>query len=148
MSSSSVPFDPTSQVVLSTVPVIQWEDAMQQVGDDEEFLRELLNDLRNETDTQLATIAAIIQSPQDAPYHRIMRAAHVIKGAAANLMCGQLRQASYNLEQAASRAHDAAANSPNHTIAPPEYNTAVQTCYNDMQQARQQLLVYLQSIGV
>ena len=34
---------------------------MQQVGDDEEFLRELLNDLRTEIDTQLGNIAAIIQ---------------------------------------------------------------------------------------
>ena len=34
---------------------------MQQVGDDEEFLRELLNDLRIEIETQLGHIAAIIQ---------------------------------------------------------------------------------------
>ena len=54
-------FDPTSQIPISTIPVISWEDAMQQVGDDEEFLRELLNDLRTEIDTQLSNIAAIIQ---------------------------------------------------------------------------------------
>jgi hypothetical protein len=54
-------FDPTSQTPISTIPVINWSDAMQQVGDDEEFLRELLNDLRTETDTQLGNIAAIIQ---------------------------------------------------------------------------------------
>jgi hypothetical protein len=41
--------------------VINWEEAMQQCGDDEEFLRELLEDLRSETDTQLANIAGIIQ---------------------------------------------------------------------------------------
>ena len=34
---------------------------MQQVGEDEEFLRELLNDLRTETDAQLSTIAVIVQ---------------------------------------------------------------------------------------
>lgn len=41
--------------------VINWEEAMQQVGDDEEFLRELLADLRTETETQVGAIAAIIQ---------------------------------------------------------------------------------------
>jgi HPt (histidine-containing phosphotransfer) domain-containing protein len=41
--------------------VINWEEAMQQVGDDEEFLRELLADLRSETETQLGTITSIVQ---------------------------------------------------------------------------------------
>jgi hypothetical protein len=43
---------------LAQIPVIHWGDAMQQVGDDEEFLRELLADLRSETELQLQTIAA------------------------------------------------------------------------------------------
>ncbi|EEC50239.1 predicted protein [Phaeodactylum tricornutum CCAP 1055/1] len=59
--------------------VINWEEAMQQCGDDEEFLRELLEDLRSETDTQLANIAGIIQ----------------------------LRAASMQLEQSAAQAHEA-----------------------------------------
>jgi hypothetical protein len=33
--------------------VIDWHEAMQQCGEDEEFLRELLDDLRSETDTQM-----------------------------------------------------------------------------------------------
>lgn len=41
--------------------VINWADALQQCGDDEEFLRELLADLRTETETQVANIAATIQ---------------------------------------------------------------------------------------
>ena len=77
-----------------------------------------------------------------------MRAAHVIKGAAANLMCGQLRQASYNLEQAASRAHEASNATPTTTVIPPELMQNVQLYYNEMQQARQNYLSYLQSIGV
>lgn len=36
--------------------VIDWDEAMQQCGDDEEFLRELLGDLRSETDTQMSKI--------------------------------------------------------------------------------------------
>lgn len=61
MSTSTTIFDPTSQTPISTIPVINWGDAMQQVGEDEEFLRELLNDLRTETDAQLSTIAVIVQ---------------------------------------------------------------------------------------
>ena len=41
--------------------VINWPDAMQQVGDDEEFLKELLADLRSELQTQLTTIQGIIE---------------------------------------------------------------------------------------
>ena len=36
--------------------VIDWDEAMEQCGDDEEFLRELLDDLRGETDAQMAKI--------------------------------------------------------------------------------------------
>ena len=41
--------------------VIDWDEAMQQCGEDEEFLRELLADLRSETDTQMAKIEETIQ---------------------------------------------------------------------------------------
>jgi hypothetical protein len=41
--------------------VIDWDEAMQQCGEDEEFLRELLADLRSETDTQMAKIAETIR---------------------------------------------------------------------------------------
>jgi hypothetical protein len=76
-----------------------------------------------------------------------MRATHVVKGAAANLMCGQLRQASYNLEQAASRAHEAYSNNPNHAI-PNDLVQIIQSYYTEMGQARQNFINYLHSIGV
>jgi hypothetical protein len=41
--------------------VIDWNEALQQCGDDEEFLRELLADLRSETETQVANITTTIQ---------------------------------------------------------------------------------------
>jgi hypothetical protein len=41
--------------------IIDWDEAMQQCGDDEEFLRELLGDLRSETDAQVLSVEAIIQ---------------------------------------------------------------------------------------
>lgn len=40
--------------------VIDWDEAMQQCGDDEEFLRELLADLRDETNTQMVKIESTI----------------------------------------------------------------------------------------
>jgi hypothetical protein len=41
--------------------IIDWHEAMQQCGDDEEFLRELLADLRSETETQVLSIEGTIQ---------------------------------------------------------------------------------------
>jgi HPt (histidine-containing phosphotransfer) domain-containing protein len=165
----------------SNADVIDWHEAMQQCGEDEEFLRELLNDLRSETETQVSNINKtiqvrlvlwprrgpvpvadcvdvslqyalpltnrfpyfLLQNPQDAPYHRIMRAAHVIKGASANLMCHQLRTAAMQLEQAASVAHDAGG-----VTAPPDLQSAVQVRFGDLQQATLNYLAFLQSIGV
>ena len=46
---------------LEDVDVIDWDEAMQQCGDDEEFLRELLGDLRDETDSQMAAMDEIIE---------------------------------------------------------------------------------------
>jgi hypothetical protein len=45
--------------------VIDWDEAMQQCGDDEEFLRELLADLKSETETQLVNIEATIAVRDD-----------------------------------------------------------------------------------
>ena len=83
------------------------------------------------------------QNPQENPYHLIMRASHVIKGAAANLMCNQLRQSALQLEQAAKQAHEAGG-----TAAPAELQSAVQTQYNNLSQAAQNYTAFLQSIGV
>ena len=40
--------------------VIDWDQAMEQCGEDEEFLRELLGDLRDELDTQLSNIETFL----------------------------------------------------------------------------------------
>lgn len=50
----------TLVVVRKMSDVIDWDEAMQQCGDDEEFLRELLDDLRSETDTQMSKIQETI----------------------------------------------------------------------------------------
>lgn len=45
----------------SDAEVIDWDEAMQQCGDDEEFLRELLDDLRSETDTQVEKMEDVLK---------------------------------------------------------------------------------------
>mmetsp|Transcript_6672 Transcript_6672/g.13949 ORF Transcript_6672/g.13949 Transcript_6672/m.13949 type:complete len:121 (-) Transcript_6672:338-700(-) len=114
--------------------VINWEEAMQQCGDDEEFLRELLVDLRTEVETQVTNINGIVQSPPAGvnPYEQIMRSAHMLKGASANLMCSQLRMSSLKLEEAARNSNQ----------------IAVQTAYGELQVAIQNFFAYLQSIGL
>lgn len=41
--------------------VIDWTEAMEQCGDDEDFLRELLSDLRGEIDAQIVKIDAVLE---------------------------------------------------------------------------------------
>mmetsp|Transcript_26758 Transcript_26758/g.41512 ORF Transcript_26758/g.41512 Transcript_26758/m.41512 type:complete len:121 (-) Transcript_26758:551-913(-) len=88
---------------MATSDVINWDEAMEQVGDDEEFLRELLGDFRSEVEAQLVKIDEALRAHALTPemYHVVARAAHVVKGASSNLMCGQLRIASSKLEQSA-----------------------------------------------
>jgi HPt (histidine-containing phosphotransfer) domain-containing protein len=85
----------------------------------------------------------MLQNPQQNPFQLIMRAAHVIKGAAANLMCGQLRAASMQLEQSAAQAHEAG-----ETVASPDRQHAVQAGYAALRQAAHNYGVFLKSIDV
>ncbi|GKY97703.1 hypothetical protein MPSEU_000728500 [Mayamaea pseudoterrestris] len=123
--------------------IIDWHEAMQQCGEDEEFLRELLADLQSEMETQVLSIAEIIQNPQDGPYHRIMRSAHVIKGASANLMCHQLRTTALHLETAARECHEAGG-----TTSPPAMQQLVQQRFAEMQQAATNYAQFLQTLGI
>jgi hypothetical protein len=59
------PISGNNAVTMTTASdVIDWDEAMEQCGDDEEFLRELLDDLRGETDAQLAKIEEEIRVSQ------------------------------------------------------------------------------------
>ena len=51
---------------MSADDVINWSEAMDQCGDDEEFLTELLSDLRGEVDAQMVKIddALKVRHPQ------------------------------------------------------------------------------------
>mmetsp|Transcript_59475 Transcript_59475/g.126439 ORF Transcript_59475/g.126439 Transcript_59475/m.126439 type:complete len:138 (-) Transcript_59475:236-649(-) len=87
--------------------VIDWTEAMEQCGDDEEFLMELLSDLRGEIDAQIVKMDEVLKNPiNDQSFLLIMRASHVIKGASSNLMCQQLRDGATNLEQTAAGANE------------------------------------------
>jgi len=72
-----------------------------QCGDDEEFLRELLSDLKEEVVQNHGTIADALDSTPEDWADAIRRAAHAIKGAAANLMCHELNHAALVLESRA-----------------------------------------------
>jgi HPt (histidine-containing phosphotransfer) domain-containing protein len=72
-----------------------------------------------------------------------MRAAHVIKGAASNLMCGQLRSAAMALEDSARATQDAGG-----TSAPAQMQQTVQAHVGQLQMAAQNYVAFLQSIGI
>jgi HPt (histidine-containing phosphotransfer) domain-containing protein len=89
------------------------------------------------------TSSLLPQNPVDSPFIQIMRAAHVIKGAASNLMCAQLRYCAMNLETVASAAaNDAAAQSN------PSVLQSVQARHLELQVAVQNYHAYLLSVGV
>jgi len=123
--------------------VIDWDEAMEQCGDDEEFLRELLDDLREEVDAQVEKMEEIIRTQTDAPFHRVMRASHVIKGASANLMCQQLRATSTALETAAK-----IGNSTSDPDAAAVAMENVKALYIELKQANENYHAYLESVGI
>ena len=65
-SDPSVIVSPKKDVNMPESDVIDWDEAMEQCGDDEEFLRELLSDLRHEVDTQWHKIDAAVEVSHDA----------------------------------------------------------------------------------
>lgn len=83
------------------------------------------------------------KSPEDSPFVQIMRASHVIKGAASNLMCGELRQCAMKLETAASSAANES-NGKNDT----ELLEGVKGVYEDLKVAVENYQKYLKKIGV
>jgi len=90
-----------------TVAVIDWDEALEQCGGEQEFLYELLSDLFSEAQAHVDVIKKAVEeiggeeppeNPQDQA-DAVRRAGHSIKGAAANLMCYRLRDASQILEK-------------------------------------------------
>lgn len=82
--------------------VIEWENALEQCGGDEEFLLELLVDFWEEMSEKLTRIQEALAEPTIA-LNAIKSSAHAIKGASANLMCPKIQSTSFALEQGAKR---------------------------------------------
>lgn len=75
---------------------------MNQVGDDEEFLEEVLQDLLNEAKTAEDEIAEGIVARN---FDVISKAAHRIKGSASYLFCDDLKNVSLSLQDLGHKAH-------------------------------------------
>jgi len=123
-----------------TLQVIDWKEALQQCGEDEDFLKELMLDLKSESGKQIAAMEEIIRNPTDNPFDRIARSAHVLKGAASNLCCPELLQTSMDLESAA---QTAAADAKNQA-----HVQQVRVRFESLKRAVQNYLVYVQTAGL
>lgn len=80
---------------MAEAKVINWEGALEQVAGDEEFLNEVLRDLRTEADTAEDDLTTAIAAKN---LDAVMKAAHRIKGSASYLCCDQLRDVSFTLQ--------------------------------------------------
>ena len=81
---------------------IDWGKAMEQVGEDVEFLEEVLQDLLTEAQTSEEEIAEGIVAQN---FEGISKAAHRIKGSASYLHCENLRVVSLELQECGHNAH-------------------------------------------
>ncbi len=85
---------------LSVLPenYISWDESVARVGDDEEFLLELLNDLKDLIEENLAKLE---QARQDSDFSIIKEIAHGMKGASGNLGLNIMFETTSNLEKSA-----------------------------------------------
>lgn len=74
---------------------IDWTEAMEQVGGDEEFLKEVLQDLLKEAD---AAEIEMLEAIKKENFDEIMRSSHRIKGSASYLCCNALKEISQQLQ--------------------------------------------------
>lgn len=98
---------PRADATKSIVPPIDWKEALLQVGNDRDFLTEVLGDLKDEAKTAQDDIRkAIGDNNTPMNYGDVMRAAHRIKGSASYLSCGPLKDISYELQQLGHRGEE------------------------------------------
>jgi HPt (histidine-containing phosphotransfer) domain-containing protein len=104
---------PPPNINTNDKPPIDWKEALNQVGGDHDFLKEVLQDLLEEAKTAEDDIGGAIQNRD---FGGVMRAAHRIKGSASYLSCDPLRDISYSLQQSG---HDGEENPTNMALWPP-----------------------------
>ena len=85
---------------LSELPenFILWEQSVARVGDDEEFLLELLNDLNEMVEE---SIPQLKQALDDSDFKTIKEKAHSLKGSSGNLGLNIMYENTMNLEKSA-----------------------------------------------
>lgn len=82
---------------MSQPKVIDWTLALEQVGQDESFLLEVLNDLIHEIDVGVVDIQSGIDKSD---FDTVRKVAHRIKGSASYLNCDHLQKISFELQNA------------------------------------------------
>lgn len=85
---------------LSELPenFILWEQSVNRVGDDEEFLLELLNDLNEMVEE---SIPQLKQALDDSDFQTTKEIAHSLKGSSGNLGLNIMYETTMNLEKSA-----------------------------------------------
>lgn len=86
-------------VIPAELRLINWDDAMVQVGDDEDFLAEVLADLEQESVEAQDDIAAALSTKD---FDKLMKAAHRIKGSTSYLCCEIMNHCALKMEVLAS----------------------------------------------
>ena len=87
--------DPEVAPVTISSKVICWESAMTQVCDDQDFLNEVLTDLKSEVEAAQSDIQNYLNSED---FDGLMKAAHRVKGTTSYLCCEKLRDLSLQLQ--------------------------------------------------
>lgn len=82
---------------VDALKIIDWDEALNQVCGDEEFLDEVLTDLLEEAQTAKDDIGASIENKD---FESTFKAAHRIKGSASYLYCDKMRQLSLDMQLA------------------------------------------------
>lgn len=129
------------QVVNAT---INWDEAMEQCGDDEDFLRELLSDTREEVSAQLGKIQYERYNDTDG-YRLLRRVSHAINGAASSLMCKDLQKAAAALEISAFKADR---QEKCDEVVDEELKRTIEKQFEDLCSAVERYKVFLECIGI
>jgi HPt (histidine-containing phosphotransfer) domain-containing protein len=106
-----------------TEELVNWEEALNQVGGERDFLREVLGDLETECDSAIEEIKNGIKGKN---FEDIRKAAHRIKGSASYLCCNRLREIALKLQEAG---HTGELGAPN----PAKLLTFIEEMFGDFQ---------------
>lgn len=75
---------------------INWESAMNQIGDDKDFLLEVLDDLISEATEAFLMMKQLLE---DCKIEEVMKTAHRVKGSASYLFAENLRRVSLSIQE-------------------------------------------------